>query len=171
MSYFISSSINCYSMKEIRCPKCGNVFSVDDADYAAIVSQVRNAEFEAEIAHRMVEANERFKAEQELSAAKKEQLFQTQLNRKEQELGAKDAEIVRLTNERNSAILKLQGEKDAEIARLKSLLETAASQKKSELETALAGKNLEIENLTPPSHKAPKNASWQSWRCEARLKR
>ena len=134
-------------MKEIRCPKCGNVFSVDDADYAAIVSQVRNAEFEAEIAHRMVEANERFKAEQELSAAKKEQLFQTQLNRKEQELGAKDAEIVRLTNERNSAILKLQGEKDAEIARLKSLLETAASQKKSELETALAGKNLEIEKL------------------------
>lgn len=36
-------------MREIKCPKCGNVFSVDEADYAAIVTQVRNAEFDAEI--------------------------------------------------------------------------------------------------------------------------
>lgn len=112
-------------MREIKCPKCGNVFSVDEADYAAIVSQVRNAEFEAEIAHRMEEANERYKVVQELAAAKKEQLFQSQLNRKEQELGLKDAEIMRL----------------------KSLLESAEAQKKSELKTALAGKDLEIERL------------------------
>ena len=24
-------------MKELKCPKCGNVFKVDEADYAAIV--------------------------------------------------------------------------------------------------------------------------------------
>ena len=134
-------------MREIKCPKCGNVFSVDEADYAAIVSQVRNAEFDAEIKHRMEEANERYKAEQELVAAKKEQLFQSQLNQKERELSAKDAEIARLANERESEILKLQGEKDSEIARLKSLLDSAEAQKKSELETALAGKDLEIEKL------------------------
>ena len=134
-------------MREIKCPKCGNVFSVDEADYAAIVSQVRNAEFDVEIKHRMEEANERYKAEQELVTAKKEQLFQSQLNQKERELSAKDAEIARLANERESEILKLQGEKDAEIARLKSLLDSAEAQKKSELETALAGKDLEIEKL------------------------
>lgn len=134
-------------MREIKCPKCGNVFSVDEADYAAIVSQVRNAEFDAEIKHRMEEAHERYKTEQELVAAKKEQLFQSQLNQKERELSAKDAEIARLANERKSEILKLQGEKDAEIARLKSLLDSAEAQKKSELETALAGKDLEIEKL------------------------
>ena len=134
-------------MREIKCPKCGNVFSVDEADYAAIVNQVRNAEFDAEIKHRMEEANERYKTEQELVAAKKEQLFQSQLNQKERELSAKDAEIARLANERKSEILKLQGEKDAEIARLKSLLDSAEAQKKSELETALAGKDLEIEKL------------------------
>ncbi len=134
-------------MREIKCPKCGNVFSVDEADYAAIVSQVRNSEFDAEIKLRMEEANERYKTEQELVAAKKEQLFQSQLNQKERELSAKDAEIARLTSERESEILKLQGEKDAEIARLKSLLDSAEAQKKSELETALAGKDLEIEKL------------------------
>ena len=105
-------------MKEIRCPKCGNVFSVDDADYAAIVSQVRNAEFEADLQTRMNEAKERFKTEQKLSDAEKEQAFRTQLNNR-----------------------------DAEIARLKNLLGNAETQKKSELETALARKDLEIEKL------------------------
>ena len=32
-------------MKELRCPKCGNVFKVDEADYATILNQVKNAEF------------------------------------------------------------------------------------------------------------------------------
>ena len=32
-------------MKELKCPKCGNVFQVDEADYASIVSQVKNQEF------------------------------------------------------------------------------------------------------------------------------
>ena len=36
-------------MRELRCPKCGNVFSVDEADYASIVSQVKGAEFDAEV--------------------------------------------------------------------------------------------------------------------------
>ena len=29
-------------MKEIKCPKCGEVFSVDESDYNAIVNQVRD---------------------------------------------------------------------------------------------------------------------------------
>ena len=28
-------------MKELKCPKCGNVFQVDEVDYASIVSQVK----------------------------------------------------------------------------------------------------------------------------------
>ena len=35
-------------MKELKCPKCGSVFQVDEADYASILSQVKNAEFDAE---------------------------------------------------------------------------------------------------------------------------
>ena len=31
-------------MKELKCPKCGNVFKVDEADYAFIVSQVKTAD-------------------------------------------------------------------------------------------------------------------------------
>ena len=69
-------------MKELKCPKCGNVFQVDEADYASIVSQVKNAEFDAEVSRRLSELHERHKAEQELATAKTEQSFQTQLNKK-----------------------------------------------------------------------------------------
>ena len=112
-------------MKELKCPKCGNVFKVDEADYAFIVSQVKTAEFEAEINRRLSELHERHKAEQELATAKTEQTFQSQLSKKELELGAKDAEI----------------------ERLKSQLAQIEAQKESELATALAAKDQEIAQL------------------------
>ncbi len=36
-------------MHEIRCPKCGEVFQVDESGYAAIVKQIRDHEFEEEL--------------------------------------------------------------------------------------------------------------------------
>ena len=32
-------------MQEIKCPKCGELFQVDESGYAAIVKQVRDKEF------------------------------------------------------------------------------------------------------------------------------
>ena len=42
-------------MNEIKCPKCGNVFSVNEADYASIATQVRNREFQDELSARLAE--------------------------------------------------------------------------------------------------------------------
>ena len=36
-------------MQEIKCPKCGEVFQIDEAGYAEIVKQVRNREFNDEL--------------------------------------------------------------------------------------------------------------------------
>ena len=72
-------------MKELKCPKCGNVFKVDEADYASIVSQVKTAEFEAEVERRLAETNKRVLAEQQLANATSQQSFQSQLAKKEQE--------------------------------------------------------------------------------------
>ena len=117
-------------MKELRCPKCGSVFTVDEADYASIVSQVKNAEFDAEITRRMKELDSRHKAEQELASTKAEQDFQQKMTRKELELGAKDAEIVRLRAQlagieaqKESEKSLALAEKDKMIARLSSTIE------------------------------------------------
>ena len=39
-------------MQEIKCPKCGEVFQVDESGYAAIVKQVRDKEFLKEVEQR-----------------------------------------------------------------------------------------------------------------------
>ncbi len=36
-------------MNEIKCPRCGEVFTIDEAGFAAIVKQVRDAEFDREV--------------------------------------------------------------------------------------------------------------------------
>ena len=123
-------------MKELKCPKCGGVFSVDEADYASILNQVKNQEFEAELRNRMAEMDSRHKAEQQLATAKAEQDFQSKLNRKVLELGAMEAEMT-----------KLKSEKEAEIARLRHQLESIAAQKDSERHLALAAKQQDIERL------------------------
>ena len=123
-------------MKELKCPKCGSVFTVDEADYASILQQVKNQEFEAELRRRMAEMDSRHKAEQQLASAKAEQDFQSKLNRKVLELGAKEAEMT-----------KLKSEKEAEIARLRQQLDNIAAQKESEKSLALAAKEQQIARL------------------------
>lgn len=46
-------------MKELICPNCHKAFTVDEADYASIVNQVKNAEFNAEVDRRIAELHDR----------------------------------------------------------------------------------------------------------------
>ncbi len=134
-------------MKELKCPKCGNVFQVDESDYASIVSQVKNAEFEAEIERRLVEMNKRLMAEQRLATTQTEKSFQAQLSKKDILLGEKDAVIERMKTESEGQIARVKGELNAEIERLKMQLENIESRKQSELTIALAEKDQTIAEL------------------------
>ena len=39
-------------INEIRCPKCGEAFTIDENSYASIAKQVRDEEFNKELASR-----------------------------------------------------------------------------------------------------------------------
>ncbi len=117
-------------MKELKCPQCGSVFSVDEADYASIVSQVKTQEFEAEIKSRLDEIEKQNATKQEAEALKLSQEFQGKLNSKDIELSQKANEIAMLQTQINSFNQTKQLELDAErskmneeIARLKSVIE------------------------------------------------
>ena len=112
-------------MKELKCPKCGNVFSVDEADYATIVSQVRNVEFEEELHRRLEELKGRQEAEQKAKDAVAREDFGRRIQ-------SKDLEI---------------NKKDQEIRQLKNQLEGFESMKALELSNALAAKELVITGL------------------------
>lgn len=134
-------------MKELICPNCHKAFTVDEADYASIVNQVKNTEFNEEVNRRIAELHEQHKAEQALATAKTEQTFQHQLSKKELELGAKDAEIERLKSEKESELTKLKSSFSAEIEVLKTQLENIKTQKKNEMMIALAEKEQQISKL------------------------
>ena len=134
-------------MKELKCPHCGQIFQVDEADYACIVNQVKNNEFEAEVARRIEDLNEKNKTEHELATAKTEKNYQSLLNKKQLELSAKEAEIIRLKADTVSQLDKVRNEKDSEIAILKNQLENIESKKNNELDLALSEKENTIVQL------------------------
>ena len=76
----------CEQMKELKCPKCGSTFTVDEADYAMLLNQVKNSEFETELARRIHELEQHQAARQQAEQARvqaeqqlKEQQMQTQV--------------------------------------------------------------------------------------------
>lgn len=123
-------------MMEIKCPKCGTMFTVDKADYADIVSQVKNQEFAAEVAKREQEIRETLLAEQKVAQATKEQSYQAALSAKALELEKKEAAFLALQTQLKS----IEQVKNAE-------LQTAVITEQQRLQDSLNSKDAEIANL------------------------
>ncbi len=148
-------------MKELKCPKCGNLFSVDEADYASIVSQVKNAEFESELQIRLGEMRGRQEAEQKAREAVTREDFGRKLQAKDLEISHREQEINRLRTElkgiEEKKALELSNAlaaKELIITGLKSDISRSAADKenavlkaKDEMKEALGIKDRQIAEL------------------------
>ncbi|MGA0331627.1 MAG: DUF2130 domain-containing protein [Candidatus Poseidoniaceae archaeon] len=76
-------------MSDIECPHCHQKFEMDAAGYASIVNQVRSAEFEAELASRIADAEKAHAMAIQLAEAKI-------IEQKDSEFANKDKQIERL---------------------------------------------------------------------------
>lgn len=96
-------------MNEIKCPKCGNVFKVDETDYANLLNQVKNHEFEKELNERVSEATKL--VEERSKNISKDELSKKDLEieKLKSELKVKDTENKLEINEKVS---KIEKEKD-----------------------------------------------------------
>ncbi len=112
-------------MKELKCPNCGNVFVVDEADYASIVNQVKTAEFDEEINRRILELQKQYSAELQANALKEAISHQEQL-------AAKDMAIKEL---------------EAKIAQLQLLIESSVKEKELEMKQTVVDREQEITTL------------------------
>ena len=129
-------------MQEIKCPKCGEVFQVDESGYSAIVKQVRDKEFSKEIQNREAQ----FESEKEsailLAKLETEKMFNEKLNKKENELSEvevkKDKEIAELKNK----LATFDKDKELEINKLITKLNTELSEKDSHIATLKGEKAL-----------------------------
>ena len=148
-------------MKELKCPKCGSVFTVDEADYASIVSQVKNAEFNEELNRRLQELHERHKTEEQLAISMVEKDYQEALSKKELEIKEKEAKIEQLNGKISEAeqvkkaeISLAMAEKDKVILDLKSninegesRLKLAVMEEQRKASESLQDKDKEITEL------------------------
>ena len=112
-------------MKELKCPHCGNVFSVDESDYAYIANQVKNEQFAEEVHRRLEELRHQQKVEIEKEKSELENAHLQVLNQKDQEITKKDSLITQM----------------------KQYIENTEAQKKTELDLALAEKDKVIKDL------------------------
>lgn len=115
-------------MQEIKCPKCGEVFQVDESGYAAIVKQVRDHEFSKEIAERERAFEDAKKNAIEIAVTKT-------ASERERELAEKNTEIIKLKGDielqKANADLEIKNamqDKDAVIADLKNQIELIRGQ-------------------------------------------
>ena len=60
-------------MAEIKCPNCGSLFNVDESNYASIVSQIRDKEFDAELNRRLQEIEKSKQQEMQIALMQKNQ--------------------------------------------------------------------------------------------------
>ena len=148
-------------MKELKCPKCGNAFTVDEADYASIVSQIKTSEFDAEVAKRVAEIREGDAVQRELALAEQKAEAVTALGAKDREieslkslLANKDAETQAAGLRKQLEVQKAVAEKEEEIAKLKADLSGKENDVKAKLlekeiegQQAVAKKEAEIASL------------------------
>ena len=134
-------------MNTIKCPKCGEVFTVDESGYAAIVKQVHDAEF-----HKEIELREKdMKTEKEnavsLAVAKAEADRDKTIAELKTKLATyeadKQAQILKLTSENALAL----AEKEQEIERLSGRLELDKTKSANAIEQAVQQKDKQILEL------------------------
>ena len=103
-------------MREIRCPKCGEVFQVDESGYAAIVKQVRDKEFEKEIREREAQFRLEKQAAEELARTKTEQKLSGQISSQETRIRELETRLQAEKDARDLEIQKAAAEKERELA-------------------------------------------------------
>ena len=138
----------------MKCPKCGTAITIDEADYAAILSQVRSVEFEAELKRRETEMKAVFKAQSDVEMERRMAEQRAEVSKRETEIAslreqvasvatAKDLELQRMLAERDARIAEL----NASVANVDNAIKLAIMEEKSRMTEQMQAKDMEIARL------------------------
>lgn len=147
-------------MKELKCPKCGSTFTVDEADYALLLSQVKNSEFETELARRVHELEQTQQARRQAEKAAEESRQQAEQARVQMQIQSLQSQVAAAEQQKQLAVAQVRQrateeymKKEQELAslrtqmseQLKALQEQVAYYKemKIRLSTKMVGETLE----------------------------
>ncbi len=156
-------------MNQIKCPNCGEVFTIDESDYDSIVKQIKDHEYMEDLER--VERQHKKELDQAVMIAKAdaEKAFAEKMNVKDLEIAklnsaiekqdsetrlavseaVKDAELSREELKRD--LSELIGKKDLEIAKLNAAIEKQNAQSQLAINEAVKEKEAEISELEAKS--------------------
>ena len=122
-------------MKELKCPKCGSTFTVDEADYALLLSQVKNSEFEAELARRMHDLEQMQHARQQAERQAAQAQQQAEQSRREQQFNEQLTEERTRLVELKNQLAQADQQKQLAVAQVRQQATEAYMKKEQELAT------------------------------------
>ena len=127
-------------MKEIKCPKCGTVFKIDENDYNEILEQVKGEAFAKEIERNKKEAEEKYL---ERLNAEKAKLISENEKKVAELLHQKEL----LEKSQKDEVEKALSKKEVEIAELKGKITNAANEAQLKVNEAIAKERKVQEEL------------------------
>lgn len=130
-------------MQEIRCPKCNEVFQVDDSGYSQIVQQVRDKEFEKEAARRAEELEKAKNSELKILEMEYEKKLESALSEKSDDITDKEKRITEL----EARLESIESEKQLAVANAVRERENSFSEESRKAQKAISDKESHIKQL------------------------
>lgn len=127
-------------MKEIKCPHCGQLFTIDESNYDSIVKQIRDHEFYDELKKRENEYNEKLELQKEL-------VEKDLIGRANVKLNEQKAEIESLKNQLKLVEKEHENELNLKTSSLKEEINTLNATRQGEIDKITASKDIEISEL------------------------
>lgn len=115
---------------EIKCPKCGTIFTVDESEYATLLEQVRTKEFDASVKKETDRIMRDMKKDAELAAMKAAAENANIVAQKDTYIAELKAKLEHENENLTYKIEKAISEKEKEIYELKSAIQTSENQYK-----------------------------------------
>lgn len=134
-------------MKEIKCPHCGQLFTIDESNYDSIVKQIRDHEFYDELKKREAEYNEKLELQKEL-------VEKDLMGRANVKLNEQKAEIENLKNHLKLVEKEHENELNLKTSSLKEEINTLNATRQGEIDKITASKDIEISELKSKANAA-----------------
>lgn len=147
------------SMNEIKCPKCGTVFQIDEQDYESIVKQVRDHTFEEELNERKAQFQRELESAVKLAKADTEKKLLEQVNQLKMANANLETRIQSSEEEKKQAVQSTKAEVEKEYAskiseltlsktKLENDLKLKDTENKLAVEQAISAKDKTIDSLS-----------------------
>ena len=125
-------------MNEIKCPHCGQVFTVDESGYAALLNQVRDHEFRRELNERISLAEKNREQDMALAVAKAEEELRAQIAQRDSQLAAQTEQFRAEAKDLQLAAQNEKAELEKQLEALKAQLQAQASEADTARKLAVA---------------------------------